>query len=58
MMTLPPKCLECKHFHHLPTTPRTCEAFHKGIPEEIYFEGTDHTKPFKGDGGVTFEPQE
>ena len=55
MMTLPPKCLDCKYFNEEWVTPRTCEAFHKGIPDEIYFEGFDHTKAFKGDKGIRFE---
>lgn len=57
MMTLPPKCLDCKHFHDEWTSPRTCEAFPKGIPEKIYFENKDHTKPIKGDNGLQFERQ-
>ena len=55
MITIPPKCLECKHFHDEWTAPRTCEAFPEGIPVEIYFEATDHTKPFNGDNGIRFE---
>ena len=55
MIEIPPKCLECKHFHDERTAPRTCEAFPDGIPEVIYFESYDHTKPFKGDKGIQFE---
>jgi hypothetical protein len=35
-----------------------CKAFSKGIPEEILTGEHDHTKPFKGDGGITFESVE
>ena len=34
-----------------------CDAFPNGIPEEIFILGeSDHTKPFKGDNGIRFEP--
>tara|TARA_R100000049_G_C1921140_1_gene66390 strand:- start:28 stop:186 length:159 start_codon:yes stop_codon:yes gene_type:complete len=32
-----------------------CDAFPKGIPEEIGSGEHDHTKPFKGDNGIRFE---
>ena len=35
-----------------------CSAFTKGIPEEILTGEIDHTKPYKGDNGITFEPIE
>jgi hypothetical protein len=34
----------------------TCEAFPGGIPDEIFHFGNRHTKPFKGDHGIQFEP--
>jgi len=58
MITAPPMCLDCKHFHKEWTTPRTCGAFPKGIPAKIYFESADHTKPFRGDKGIRFEGQD
>jgi hypothetical protein len=33
-----------------------CKAFPKRIPEEILTGNDDHSKPFKGDGGIRFEP--
>ncbi len=33
-----------------------CKAFPMGIPEKIIVGEHDHTKPFKGDGGIRFEP--
>jgi len=35
-----------------------CSAFTKGIPEEILTGEVDHTKPYKGDNGIQFEPIE
>lgn len=50
-----PKCYECIHFREVPRF--TCKAFPRRIPREIKFEGFDHTKPFKGDNGIRFEPK-
>ena len=35
---------------------RTCDAFPKGIPSEIWDGKNNHTSPVKGDDGVLFEP--
>ena len=35
-----------------------CKAFPDGIPEKILTGEHDHTKPFKGDNGIRFEPIE
>lgn len=48
-----PMCVNCKHFHD--EKGATCDAFPEGIPDEIYIEGHDHRKPFKGDNGIRFE---
>ena len=32
-----------------------CEAFPKGIPEEILSGEDEHLKPVEGDGGLTYE---
>jgi len=33
---------------------RTCRAFPKGIPDEIWLGKIDHTSPYSGDNGMTF----
>ena len=48
------QCLRCKHFKDF----LKCNAFLKGIPEEILTGEHDHTKPFKGDNGILFKPLE
>ncbi|GAF78818.1 unnamed protein product [marine sediment metagenome] len=35
-----------------------CEAYPKGIPEEILTGEHDHTKPYEGDNDIQFEPIE
>jgi hypothetical protein len=45
------QCIEC--LHNLGDW--KCDAFPKGIPEEIATGEHDHTKPFKGDNGIRFE---
>lgn len=53
----PTLCPGCVHRHEiLGLRPPTCDAFPDGIPRKIYIDGADHRKPFKGDGGVRFEP--
>jgi len=52
-----PVCFYClnldgKNFER----PGTCKAFKKGIPEEIWTGEHEHSKPYKGDNGITFEP--
>ena len=52
MLTIAP-CVYCKHLRKN----LECDAFPNGIPEEIFILGeSDHTKPFKGDKGIRFEP--
>jgi len=48
------QCLECKHYLGF----NTCEAFKKRIPDIIFTGEHDHTKPYKGDNGIRFEPVE
>lgn len=45
------QCLDCRHYTGL----ATCDAFPDKIPQEIINGTIDHTKPYPGDGGITFE---
>ena len=47
--------LQCAFCIHLKKGLK-CKAFPKGIPEKIITGEHDHTKPFKGDNGIRFEP--
>jgi hypothetical protein len=51
-----PICYDCIFFLGLSEHLFKCKAFIKGIPEEIILNEHDHTKPFKGDNGIRFEP--
>jgi len=51
-----PICFDCKHFDEYSTEPFKCKAFPKGIPDAILMSEHNHTKPFKGDHGIQFEP--
>jgi Zn ribbon nucleic-acid-binding protein len=44
-------CINCNHKH----ADKGCDAFPNGIPLQIATNQHDHTKPFKGDNGITFE---
>ena len=46
-------CLECKHFIN---NTLSCKAFPLNIPEDIITGIKGHTKPYKGDNGIQFEP--
>lgn len=53
-----PLCLTCQHFKDLQPRGKVyryiCVAFPEGIPDEIFFDGADHTKPWKGDHGIRY----
>ena len=53
-MTIIPQCFECKNF--ISSKRIVCKAFPDGIPDEIFFNEVSHTKPYKGDNGIQFEP--
>ena len=55
IVLLPPQCSKCKHYNVFKYEGVSCDAFQKGIPEEILSGDNDHTKPFKGDNGIRFE---
>ncbi|MAE81089.1 MAG: hypothetical protein CMB80_00025 [Flammeovirgaceae bacterium] len=48
-------CRSCKRFDSDGGN-AWCKAFPKVIPKKILTGEHDHTKPFKGDGGIRFEP--
>jgi len=47
------QCIECEHYRGV----LRCDAFDE-IPYEILTAEHDHTKPYKGDNGIRFEPIE
>lgn len=60
-MTIMPICLDCKHMIPDGVSPAgdhlICQAFPKGIPDEILLMKHDHHNPYPGDGGIRFEPK-
>jgi hypothetical protein len=56
LIIINPICVKCNHFNSIDNDKLGCRAFPKGIPPEIITGEHDHTKPFKGDGGIRFEP--
>ena len=52
-----PMCLMCKHFLGFTLDAKPyCKAFPNGIPNKFWDAKVDHTTPYTGDGGITFEP--
>ena len=52
MVVIDSQCQGCIHYK----LKLLCKAFPDGIPEELLTGEIDHTKPYKGDNGITFEP--
>lgn len=48
-----PTCMSCNNLTSLEK--RTCNAFTKEIPLEIWQGDNNHSKPYKGDNGIQFE---
>lgn len=66
-MLAEPHCFTrlCRHFRGVAQPDGTemtervvCKAFPDGIPDEIAYGSNPHTKPFPGDRGVQFEPEQ
>lgn len=53
-----PICFECARLRGVQLVGYTCEAFPKGIPTDILVNAADHRKPYEGDHGLQFVPQE
>lgn len=50
-----PICLNCKHYYGI----RTCDAFPEEIPDEIWMQGNEHSKPLPDqENDIVFEPIE
>lgn len=49
------QCVWCRH--RAPGG-RRCRAYPDGIPEAISDNRHDHRQPYRGDGGVRFEPEQ
>jgi hypothetical protein len=49
-------CMIRKHLHHgSDIWPKSCDAFPKGIPREIWDVPARHVTPYPGDNGIMFE---
>ena len=52
----PPQCGRCKHYTRPQTGRRTCRAFPKGIPQDIWDLTHDHRLPYPGDNNIRWQP--
>ena len=58
-----PLCKTCVYFEGYQAIPGqefgayVCQAFPQGIPNAIYYEGGDHTKPWHEDHGIQYRPK-
>lgn len=52
-----PICRRCRHFKGFTSGGKPhCKAFPNGIPDKFWDAKVDHTVPYTGDNGITFEP--
>lgn len=53
-----PICFDCARLRGVtPGVGWACEAFPHGIPTDILASRSDHRRPYRGDGGLMFEPK-
>lgn len=57
-VTVIPQCVYCRHFWHDVKGKNACAAYPDGIPEEIILNKVEHTKPYKQNNDIVFEPKE
>lgn len=55
MYFFPITCSRCKHFDFKDLDEKICPAFPDGIPADIWLGKNDHTKPYEGDNGITYQ---
>jgi len=53
-MSLPTQCIFC--LHHIGDF--RCKAFPNGIPRELFVGKRNHNRPYPGDHGFRFKPNE
>ena len=58
MTIVAPQCGFCAHFHRNNVKSNTCDAFPKGIAEDIWLNKVSHLKPIDGDNGIQFEARD
>lgn len=61
MTVIDSQCSRCKRFNEKiqlvdGRAKFVCEAFPDGIPDSVFMNEADHSKPFPGDGGLQFVP--
>lgn len=52
MITAQSQCTACTHLDRQATDDLLCEAFPKGIPDEIWKNEVAHTNSYPGDQGI------
>jgi hypothetical protein len=46
------QCITCRHW----VRGGVCRAFPNGVPDVILSNEVSHKKPYRGDGGIQYEP--